>query len=129
MPKKIYIAGPMRGHKFYNFPAFDAAEARLRRLGYDVVNPAALDRARGIHPETFPEDWDWHKTPEGFDLKAVALECLRQVSECDGVLLLPGFGYSSGAMAEYKLAQWLRLRIVRSKERDWLLQGLFGSPT
>lgn len=51
--KKIYIAGPMRGHELYNFPAFDAAEARLRRLGYDVVNPAALDRARGIHPETF----------------------------------------------------------------------------
>lgn len=113
----------MRGHKLYNFPAFDAAEARLRRLGYDVVNPAALDRARGIHPETFPEDWDWHKTPEGFDLKAVALECLRQVSGCHGILLLDGYKESAGACSELALARWLGLRVVLAGNVDWVVQG------
>lgn len=127
--KKIYIAGPMRGHKYYNFPAFDAAEARLRRLGYDVVNPAALDRARGIHPETFPEDWDWHKTPEGFDLKSVALECLRQVSECDGMLLLFGWQGSYGATAENYVAAWLQLPSISEIHSDKTIFGELGSPT
>ena len=121
--KKIYIAGPMRGHELYNFPAFDAAEARLRRLGYDVVNPAALDRARGIHPENFPEDWDWNNTPNGFDLKAVAMECLRQVSECHGVYLLSDYSLSNGATAELALARWLGLKVVIGTNVDWVVQG------
>lgn len=129
MPKKIYIAGPMRGYKFYNFPAFDAAESRLRRLGYDVVNPAALDRARGINPETFPDDWDWNKTPEGFDLKAVALECLRQVSECDGVMMLKDWQYSCGAYTEYKFAEWMGLPTLIETWRDKGIVLRFGSPT
>lgn len=127
--KKIYIAGPMRGHKFYNFPAFDAAEARLRRLGYDVVNPAALDRARGIHPETFPEDWDWNKTPEGFDLKAVALECLRQVSECDGVLVLDGWRESRGACAEIEFARWLGIEFAFEWGNDQMVVRRLGGHT
>lgn len=129
MPKKIYIAGPMRGHKLYNFPAFDAAEARLRRLGYDVVNPAALDRARGIHPETFPDDLDWHKTPEGFDLKAVAMECLRQVSECDGIYVLNDCKKSKGAKAEMALAIWLQKRSSLEFYDDEMLLYFLGSPT
>lgn len=129
MPKKIYIAGPMRGHKYYNFPAFDAAEARLRRLGYDVVNPAALDRARGIHPETFPKDWDWNKTPEGFDLKSVALECLRQVSECDGVFVLRGWVGSKGASAEFGVAEWLGVKIAHEPWTDLYVTEILGSPT
>ena len=124
--KKIYIAGPMRGHKFYNFPAFDAAEQRLSRLGYDVVNPAALDRARGIHPETFPEDWDWNKTPEGFDLKAVALECLRQVSECDGVLLLEYWYVSRGAKAEFNFSSWLKLPCAENQGIDSAIVAILG---
>lgn len=129
MPKKIYIAGPMRGHKHYNFPAFDAAEARLRRLGYDVVNPAALDRARGIYPETFPDDWDWNKTPEGFDLKAVALECLRQVSECDGVYLLQYWNGSCGAEAESSFADWIGIEQVEYSDSDSCILYILGSPT
>ncbi len=128
MPKKIYIAGPMRGHKFYNFPAFDAAEERLRRLGYDVVNPAALDRARGIHPETFPEDWLWTKIPEGFDLRAVALECLRQVSECDGVLLLAWWQRSKGAVAEKEFAEWMGISIAGESYKNYMLIEEFGDP-
>ena len=129
MAKKIYIAGPMRGYKFYNFSAFDAAEARLRRLGYDVVNPAQLDRMRGIHPESFPEDWDWHKTPEGFDLKEVAMACLRHVSECDGVLVLSGWIGSKGATAEVYFAHWIGSDIISSDVSCDAILICFGDPS
>jgi len=129
MAKKIYIAGPMRGYKFYNFSAFDAAEARLRRLGYDVVNPAQLDRMRGIHPESFPEDWDWHKTPEGFDLKEVAMACLRHVIECDGVLTLKGWTLSRGAVTEHYFAGWVGVPSYAEQINDIGLVSLFGDPS
>jgi hypothetical protein len=39
-PKRIYIAGPMTGLVEHNFPAFHAAADRLRKAGWDAVNPA-----------------------------------------------------------------------------------------
>ncbi|MHB1850453.1 MAG: DUF4406 domain-containing protein, partial [Acidimicrobiales bacterium] len=45
---RIYIAGPMRGVKDWNFPAFDAARDLLVAAGWEVVSPADLDRAGGF---------------------------------------------------------------------------------
>jgi len=42
--KVVFIAGPMRGYKDYNFPAFDRAERILRNMGYHPVSPAVMDR-------------------------------------------------------------------------------------
>ena len=42
----IYVAGPMRGHHDYNYPAFDRQTRVLRAQGWDVVNPADMDRTR-----------------------------------------------------------------------------------
>lgn len=36
----IYLSGPMTGIPGENYPAFHTAAARLRELGYDVLNPA-----------------------------------------------------------------------------------------
>jgi hypothetical protein len=38
----IYLAGPMRGRKFFNFPAFDAARDILLSQGYEVISPADM---------------------------------------------------------------------------------------
>ena len=40
----IYVAGPMRGHDDYNYPAFDRQKQVLEEQGWNVVNPADLDR-------------------------------------------------------------------------------------
>ena len=40
---KLYLAGPMRGMPFFNFPAFKDAAAQLRAKGHYVFNPAERD--------------------------------------------------------------------------------------
>jgi len=37
---RVYIAGPMTGLPEFNFPAFHAAAAAWRAVGWDVLNPA-----------------------------------------------------------------------------------------
>ncbi len=42
----IYISGPMTGYPEYNYPAFMAAEKKLRSLGHGyIINPINLDGA------------------------------------------------------------------------------------
>jgi len=107
--KRIYIAGPMRGYKYYNFPAFDAAAERLRRLGFEPVSPADMDRALGFDPMTLPDDHDWSTLPQGWDIREVAKRCCDAVMTCQGIYLLGNWGWSKGACAEFAIAEWLRL--------------------
>ena len=108
--KRIYIAGPMRGIRHYNFPAFDAAAERLRRLGFEPVNPADADRAMGFDPMALPDDHDWRSLPampEGFTARDIAKRCCDAVIGCDGVLVLDRWDESKGATTELDLAVWL----------------------
>lgn len=113
MPGRYYIAGPMRGIAYCNFPAFDAEALRLRTLGVWVVNPAELDRDAGFDPAMLPADTDWHDyTAMGFDLRAAVKRDLAAIMECDGVYMLPGWELSRGARAEAAVAAWLGLDVV-----------------
>ena len=40
---KLYIAGPMTGYAELNFPVFHAEAARLRAIGFEIVNPAEIN--------------------------------------------------------------------------------------
>ena len=96
--KRIYISGPMSGMPEHNFPAFNAEAARLRALGYDVVNPAELN------PE--PEK-TWH-------------DCLRtdlmELLTCDAIALLAGWQKSAGAHLEIHVAHRVGIDIVEAKD-------------
>lgn len=105
--KKVYIAGPMRGIPYYNFPAFDKAAAGLRDAGYDAVSPADIDRLNGFDPQLLPEDHDWNTVPaECGGLLDVIRRDVNGLLECDCIYLLPGWEKSTGALAEYALARW-----------------------
>ncbi len=122
-PRKrvLYIAGPMRGIAFFNYPMFDRVAKNLREAGNEVISPADEDRKQDgfdpfANPEyripdacVFPKEMDFHKTVR---------RCLDAVLRCDEIVLLPGWEKSNGAVAELTLAMWLgkRVRHLRISE-------------
>lgn len=96
--KRVYLSGPMSGLPEHNFPAFNAEAARLRGLGYDVVNPVDINPDPGL---------SWH-------------QCLRNdlaaLLTCDGVALLDGWQGSAGAHLEVHVAHRLGMPIAMARE-------------
>lgn len=93
----LYLAGQMTGLPNYNYPAFIRAEAKLRKAGYDVVNPALLNEAG----ET------WEKCLRN-DLKHI-------VTKCNGMAVLDSWMNSRGARLEVSTAIQLGMLIIRVK--------------
>lgn len=113
MTKTIYIAGPMRGIKYFNFPAFDQAERLLTGAGYRVVNPANLDRQLGFDETSYPDDYDWQDLSKiGFSLPDAVIRDAEAITQCDGIYLLAGWENSKGAKAERAIAEWLGLSVI-----------------
>ena len=85
--KKIYLSGPMTGKPGLNHPLFNAQAARLRALGYEVINPAEVILTPG-------SSWQ---------------ECMRNaihlLCKCDTIALLPGWADSKGAVLECYIAR------------------------
>lgn len=79
---RLYVAGPMTGHPELNFPAFNATAAALRAAGHEVENPAE------INPDPAAEWTDCMFA----DLKAL--------TDCDAIVMLPGWEKSPGAQIE-----------------------------
>jgi hypothetical protein len=111
MGRAYYLAGPMRGYRHYNFPAFDRAAEQLRSFGDTVINPADLDREKGLDPFALPPDHDWNSVPGDWQVKDFVRRDLAAIQECDAIYLLPGWEKSVGASAEYAVAEWLGLDI------------------
>lgn len=82
--KRIYLSGPMTGLPDFNYPAFNAEAARLRALGYEVVNPAENP------PQASWADYMRQDIP--------------QLLTCDTLALLPAWHNSKGARLEHYVA-------------------------
>jgi hypothetical protein len=80
----------MSGLPDFNYPAFHAAETRLKAAGYETLNPA-----------TNGEKDSW----EGYMRAAIA-----QVVQADGIAYLPGAYDSRGARIELRLADDLGMK-------------------
>lgn len=92
---RCYIAGPMRGYSDFNFPAFHDAARRLRLMGHEPVNPAALDEIEGFDPtRDEPQTFAYYMARD-----------LPLVCGADMVVVLPGWSQSKGAMLEAYVAR------------------------
>lgn len=103
---RLYIAGPMTGHKDYNYPAFNRAEEHLKLAGFEVINPARQGFGKEYH--------------EYLEL------AIADVFACDGIALLPNWDDSPGARAEVALAD--ALGKDASDLGIWLTLGMMNRP-
>lgn len=96
--KHVYIAGPMTGLPDFNFPAFHAAAAKLRAIGFEVENPAE---------NPAPSCGTW---------LAYMRMAVVQVAKVDALVMLPGWEKSSGARVEFNLAVGMGLSVMTMAE-------------
>ena len=103
----VYLSGPMTGYVAHNFPAFIAAAAGLRMLGYAVLSPAEKDLQAGFDPAS---------DGEGFDLRAALEWDVEAVMQADAVVVLPGWEDSPGCAIEVTVAKALGKPVVRAED-------------
>lgn len=103
---RIYLAGPMRGIKDFNFPAFTFAADKLRAMGYEVFSPAEKGE------EHILTDNPGIQESIDFRRKVFALDMNWICSNADTVALLPGWEKSSGARAEKALAEAIGINVM-----------------
>lgn len=109
---KIYIAGPMSGIPQFNIPAFDAAAARLRAVGYDAVSPAELDDPKTRKAALDSPDGEIKDTLNGETWGDFLARDVKLVADSiDAVALLPGWEDSRGAQLEVFVARLCGLPI------------------
>lgn len=88
----------MTGYPECNYPAFHAATAKLRDAGFTVMNPAE-NTLEGVYEDFLRED-------------------LKQLLECEGIAVLPGWTQSLGASNEIRVGRILKMPFMRVEE--WL---------
>lgn len=116
----IYLAGPMRGYKDFNFPAFFEAAAKLEAEGHEVFNPAARDTKEWGSEKLKSETGSEKEVADrlGFkDSLTLIRRCLladtRYIcTRADAIYVLPGWEKSKGAQAERALGIAIGLQIV-----------------
>lgn len=103
---RVYIAGPMRMYKDWNFAAFNDAAHRWTEAGHHVFNPAALDNGMGYGPE---KNREWQSEDGKQHLKHVLLVDVSCLLQADAIALLPHWQESRGSTFELAIAQFLGL--------------------
>lgn len=83
-----YLSGPITGHKNYR-RQFAEAAAALKAMGYNVINPAAIDDA-------IPD--------ECMSYEAIMRIDLERLATADYLVQLPGWEDSKGANRELGFA-------------------------
>ena len=121
---KIYLAGPMRGIKDFNFPAFHAWAADLRAKGDEVFNPAERDEKEfgtEILKTATGSEAEVAERMGLIDSLGLARKCFLADTQwiciyADAIALMPGWENSRGAKAERALGEALGLKIIYLKD-------------
>ncbi|WP_181010095.1 DUF4406 domain-containing protein [Ornithinimicrobium sufpigmenti] len=89
----------------FNYPAFHDAAEQLLDAGYLVLNPADAEDDNPTPGQ--PQAWEWYMR-----------RALRQVTQADGIALLPLWERSRGAHLEVTVAR--ELDIPRHSVGYWI---------
>lgn len=111
----IYLSGPMTGLPAFNYPAFNAAAARLRSAGYLVYNPADSGAGwRGGTPGDTSAMTGFESPREiGFDPRVAFADYARFITtRGHAIAVLPGWEQSPGGRGETALGLALRQPIL-----------------
>lgn len=108
LKKKVYIIGQMSGMPDLNFPQFDSTAEMLRNQGWDVVNPADLDRAAYGWGKCPPKDFQ--ATNEA--RRTAMMRDLPALMECDAIFRMHGWSKGGGTHIENLLAKYIGLEIL-----------------
>lgn len=115
----IYLAGPMRGIKDFNFPAFFEAAAKLRADGHVVFNPAERDITEWGAERLRSETGNEAEVAGNLGLPGLSLarHCFLAdtrwiCTQADAIAVLPGWENSRGAVAERALGIAIGLQII-----------------
>ncbi len=107
-PVTAYIAGPMTGKPALNFPAFHAAAAHYRALGYAVSSPAEINGGDGELAATAvmteAEYIEHYRRVMRKDIAALIM--------CDKIIMLDGWTASRGATLEHHIAVTLGMEVL-----------------
>jgi hypothetical protein len=104
------LSGPMTGCPNTNFEMFQAAEKFLKDHDIVCINPWTRSRAKVI------------KKDNGYAI--VLSDCIRDLSNCDALLLLPGWESSPGSLAEYAFMKASEKYILDFGEvKTWILES------
>jgi hypothetical protein len=90
---RAYIAGPMSNLPEFNYPLFNQVAAEVESYGYDVYNPA-------------------YRTDTSLPWAQYMRENIAELTQCDVIVLLPGWGKSRGATLERAIAVALEMPVV-----------------
>lgn len=115
-PMFAYLCGPISGLKDLNCPAFNAAAAHLRALGFEVLNPAELtvDFARG-EKKRIGRTGVWRK------YMYEVLRCIG-MHQSEVCIYLPRHDDSRGATSECLAFSALELPVVPFV-KDWTMKN------
>lgn len=100
----------MQGIPDFNFPMFTAVAEILRRKGHEVFNPAEKDieRHAGVDMTNKAGSVEQAIKEHKFSLRDALGEDTDYICKhAEGIVLLPGWEHSNGALAEFYLARAL----------------------
>lgn len=97
---KVYLSGPMTGIPEHNFPAFHEAASLWRAAGHTVVSPAEMDKT------------DDHEALAKVPWTTYLRRDLSELLTCEGIVCLPGWQQSRGAVLEVHVARALEMHVL-----------------
>jgi hypothetical protein len=102
---KLYLAGPMRGYSLYNFPKFAEVAERLRAKDHTPISPHEMDHMVGVDEYVLTDSDITPQMVRNFFHRDLVLI----LTEAEGIVCLPNWECSSGAVAEVSLGRVLKL--------------------